>query len=288
MATANAEVGARLRRAAELLTAQRAEPSRVRAYRRAADAIAELDVDIARLFAEGGREALEGLPHVSRGVAAAVAEMLTSGRWSLLDRLQGDVAPEMLLQTVPGVGLELARRIHTALGVETLEALAVAAHDGRLAEVPGIGEMRAEAIGAATVDRLQRVRPRTRPASVRPDVATLLAVDQQYRAAVDAHRLPLIAPRRFNPTGIAWLPILHTRRGDWSFAVLFSNTPQAHALQRVRDWVVVYFHNDAGEEGQHTVVTASRGPLTGRRVVRGREAECEALAASASANAATT
>jgi hypothetical protein len=38
--------------------------------------------------------------------------------------------------------------------------------------------------------------------------------------------------------------------------------------------VVIYFYDNDHEEGQHTVVTETRGPLAGRRVVRGREAEC--------------
>jgi DNA polymerase (family X) len=38
--------------------------------------------------------------------------------------------------------------------------------------------------------------------------------------------------------------------------------------------VVIYFHQDTGQEGQRTVVTETRAPLAGRRVVRGREAEC--------------
>ena len=50
----------------------------------------------------------------------------------------------------------------------------------------------------------------------------------------------------------------------------------AHELGTTRDWVVVYFHADAGGEGQRTVVTETRGVLAGRRVVRGREDECRA------------
>jgi len=38
--------------------------------------------------------------------------------------------------------------------------------------------------------------------------------------------------------------------------------------------VVLYFYDDEHAEGQHTVVTETHGPLTGHRVVRGREAEC--------------
>jgi hypothetical protein len=57
---------------------------------------------------------------------------------------------------------------------------------------------------------------------------------------------------------------------------LYSNTAQAHQLGRTRDWVVLYFYDDEHTEGQHTVVTETHGPLAGRRVVRGREAECRA------------
>jgi hypothetical protein len=53
---------------------------------------------------------------------------------------------------------------------------------------------------------------------------------------------------------------------------MFSNTATAHRLDRTADWVVVYYERD-GDEGQCTVVTETRGPLAGRRVVRGRESE---------------
>lgn len=81
-----------------------------------------------------------------------------------------------------------------------------------------------------------------------------------------------IAPRRFNPDKKAWLPILHTERGPWSFTALFSNTARAHQLGTTDDWVVIYFERD-GREGQCTVVTERPGPRAGRRVVRGREDE---------------
>ena len=104
----------------------------------------------------------------------------------------------------------------------------------------------------------------------------LLDVDRQYRKEADAGGLPMIAPRRFNPRGEAWLPVLHTERGKWHFTALFSNTARAHELGRTRDWVVIYFHSDSHPEGQRTLVTETRGALAGRRVVRGRESECRA------------
>jgi DNA polymerase (family X) len=67
--------------------------------------------------------------------------------------------------------------------------------------------------------------------------------------------------------------VLHTQRGPRHYTALFSNTARAHELGRTSDWVVLYFDGQ-GEERQCTVITASRGPLRGRRIVRGREQEC--------------
>jgi len=54
---------------------------------------------------------------------------------------------------------------------------------------------------------------------------------------------------------------------------LFSNTPRAHQLRKTSDWVVIYYDRGDGER-QCTVITATYGPLTGYRIVRGRETEC--------------
>ena len=108
-----------------------------------------------------------------------------------------------------------------------------------------------------------------------PTIEILLDVDREYRKKAAANALRLIAPKRFNPTNKAWLPVLHTERGPWQFTVLFSNTALAHSLGRTRDWVVIYFQSDSYAEGQRTVVTETHGASKGKRVVRGREGECE-------------
>jgi putative hydrolase len=270
----NQRVADRLREAADLLQQQAANPFRVSAYRHGADTVAALKENVRDIFERDGLEGLVALPHVGRGIAAAIAEILRTGSWSQLERLRGSLDPDKLFQTVPGIGPALARRLHDHLHVDTLEALETAAHDGRLEGVPGVGSRRATAIRATLTNMLGRVRGPRPPIQDGPDVETLLEVDREYRVKAAAEKLPTIAPKRFNPDNTAWLPILHTTRGDWHFTVLFSNTARAHELNRIRDWVVVYFYDDHHQEGQHTVVTETRGPLTGKRVVRGREMEC--------------
>lgn len=151
--------------------------------------------------------------------------MLATGRWAQLDRLRGSADPERLFQRIPGIGPRLARRIHEGLDIDTLEELEVAAHDGRLESVPGVGPRRTAQVRASLESLLSR-RSRPGPPDPEPDegvpeVETLLDVDREYRESAAAGRLPLIAPRRFNPERKAWLPVLHASRGRGHFTALF-------------------------------------------------------------------
>jgi putative hydrolase len=277
-AALNQQVSERLEEAASLLEKQQASPFRVSAYRRAAGMLAGLEPDVGEILEHEGMNGLMALPGVGRGIANAIAEMVARGRWTLLDRLRGELDPVSLFQSVPGLGPDLAKRIHERLDVDTLEALEVAAHDGRLETVSGVGPRRAAAVRNHLYSALKRVSAQPHPAAApSPPARVLLAVDAEYREKAKAEKLPTIAPKRFNPEGKAWLPVMHVTRDGWHFSVLFSNTARAHSLKRTRDWVVVYYYDDEHHEGQHTVVTETRGPLTGLRVVRGRESECRAV-----------
>jgi DNA polymerase (family 10) len=106
-------------------------------------------------------------------------------------------------------------------------------------------------------------------------VALILEIDEEYRKEAAAGNLKMIAPRLLNPEKEAWLPLMNLAHKGYKFTVMFSNTATAHKLGKTDDWVVVYFQKGKGEN-QCTVVTESRGPLKGKRVVRGKEKECQA------------
>jgi hypothetical protein len=271
----NQQIAIKLAQAADLLEQQGANPFRVSAYRRAGDTVLRLSRDIGELAQAEGTAGLVGLPGIGTGIAAAIQELLGTGNWAQLERLRGTLDPALLFRTVPGIGPKLAAEIHDSLHIDTLEALEAAAYDGRLEGVPGMGRRRVTAIRNALAQLLGRPRRLPRPVTGdEPDIAMLLEVDRDYRGRAEQGTLPLIAPRRFNPEGGASLPVLHTERGDWHFTLIYSNTARAHELNRTRDWVVVYFYDDHHEEGQCTIVTETRGALTGLRVVRGREPAC--------------
>jgi DNA polymerase (family 10) len=287
----NEDIADALERVGDLLDVQDSNPFRVRAYRDAAETVRRLPGPVHRLLEEGGEHALHELPGIGEALARAIGEMVRTGRLALLDRLEGQVCPEDLFQTVPGIGAELARRIHRELDIESLEDLELAAHDGRLDRVPGFGPRRVRGVREALAGMLGRSTRRRaharrggappriegkRARGDRPSIELLLAVDEEYRRRAESGALPRIAPRRFNPSGQAWLPIMHSDQEGWHFTALYSNTARAHELGRTHDWVVIYADSHDGTEQRYTVVTEYRGELTGSRVVRGREDECRA------------
>src|SRR5512141_375950 len=156
----NQQIADRLREMAALLDAQGANPYRAGAYRKAADTIARLARPLREICDAEGVAGLDALPHIGKGIAAAIAEILITGRWNQLERLRGTLDPVQLFQSVAGIGPQLAQRAHEALHVDTLQALEAAAHDGRLESVPGVGTRRAAAWRATLGDMLKRVRPK--------------------------------------------------------------------------------------------------------------------------------
>jgi len=277
----NLDVARRLEQAGELLEHQGAVAPRVAAYRRAAGAIVALERSLADIVEASGALGVREATGCGGSIAAAVEEMVRTGRWAFLERLRGETAPEKLFRTVPGVGPTLARRLHEELHIDTLEELEAAAWDGRLDRVRGLGDRKVQALRDELAARLGRLKGRVAmpPSVFEPPVALLLDVDREYRSRAARQDLKTIAPRRFNADGEAWLPILHTQRGEWHFTALFSNTARAHQLAKTHDWVVIYFYDGEHRERQRTIVTETHGDLAGRRVVRGREVECRAVVA---------
>jgi hypothetical protein len=275
----NAHVATLLDETARLLEEQHANAFRVQAYRNAADTVRSLERGVDDVLDAEGLAGLDRLPGIGQTLARVIDQIVTTGRFPMLDRLRGGTNVVVQLASIPGIGVKIAQRLRDDHGIATLEQLELAAHDGTLADVAGFGPKRIAAIQDVLETRLGR---RSRRASSEPSVMTrppepsvgeLLDIDREYREGDEKGTLPRIAPRRFNPTHAKWLPILHATRDGTHYTALYSNTARAHERGTTHDWVVVYFEMH-GVEGQRTIVTARSGLLDGRRIVRGRELEC--------------
>jgi len=279
---ANLDIARDLNEIADLLETQQANSFRVQAYRTGAETLAGLRQPVQDIFEDEGLLGLIELPGIGKSLAAVIEQRIRTGHSSVLDRLRGDAQAERTFATVPGIGAELAARIHEQLGIDTLQELELAAHNGSLLRVPGMGRRRMLAVRESLAGRFHRgphdfeslfdVMSHDGPVYEEVGVADILDIDQEYLRLSAAGQLVRIAPKRFNPNGKAWLPILHTDRHDQHFTALYSNSARAHQLGKTDDWVIIH-HDDEGN-GQWTVVTEHHGRLKGKRVVRGREREC--------------
>ena len=272
----NLEISDKLLEIATLLKEQGANPYRVSAYRNAASVIRGLPQPVNEIVTHEDFQGLVALPGIGEGIARSIYEYVALGRMSRLESLKGGHDPVALFESIPGIGPKLAHRIIEYLHIDTLEALDVAAHNHRLEKIPGFSARKVAMVQVWIAQVLGRQRPGSQPHEpfTEPSVPLILQVDRQYRQKASDGELPMIAPKRFNPEGKAWLPVMHVTKQGWHFTALFSNTARAHQLNRTQDWVVVYFYDDQHHESQHTVVTETRGTLSGQRVVRGRETEC--------------
>jgi DNA polymerase (family X) len=273
----NLRIARRLDEVAQILSGQGANPYRVQAYQKAAANLRRLARSVDEILEKEGEPGLRKISGIGESLARAIATLILTGRLPMLDRLRGESDSGLLLRSVPGIGKILAARLQDELNIHTLEQLEAAAHDGRLKDLMGLGEKRIAGIMDSLASRLGGIQLRPTPGKhEEPSVAEILDVDREYREQAAAGRLLTIAPRRFNPNREAWLPILHTRRGQRHYSAFFSNTAHAHEMKKTKDWVVIYYDDGHSGERQCTVITSQRGPLAGKRIVRGREEECAA------------
>jgi DNA polymerase/3'-5' exonuclease PolX len=115
----NQFVAAKLDEMVELREQQSASEFRVRAYHDATVHVALMPQPVTAIYRQNGRPGLKALPTVGASIAAAIAELLDTGRLGRLDRLRGSASPETLLQTVAMIGPRLVRLISNTFHIET-------------------------------------------------------------------------------------------------------------------------------------------------------------------------
>ncbi|MBS4023553.1 MAG: PHP domain-containing protein [Dethiobacter sp.] len=118
----NGDVAEMLERAARILALRGENRYRVRAYRRAARAIAAEYRDIEILFRQNKLQTLDG---VGAGLAAKIKEILHTGQLSLVERLESGVLPEagdsiILLASALTLCTELIPELEEIAGVSSV------------------------------------------------------------------------------------------------------------------------------------------------------------------------
>jgi DNA polymerase (family X) len=154
----NIELSNRFAEIAALLRLDGQDAFRVRAYERAAGAVAAATSDLGALDYDG----LTRVRGIGDATARKILEYRETGEIGMLSELRARIPPALIdLVRVPGLGPKMARKLHDELGVDSLDALAVALDSGAVASLAGAGEKTAqnlraslERLGAKDTDRI--------------------------------------------------------------------------------------------------------------------------------------
>lgn len=113
----------------------------VNAYKKAALTLATLQEPIEEVYANGGIEALMGLPGVGKGLAGKIEEFLKTGRIEKYDLLKKKYPIDFKsLTLIEGLGPKKIVALYRALGVKDLESLKKAIESHKIRSLPGFGE----------------------------------------------------------------------------------------------------------------------------------------------------
>ena len=145
MARANEAVEAALNEYRDLLAITSPDPHKARAYEKAARSIGGYHEDIAG----ADLDRLLAIPNVGKSIAPKVAEYLQTGTMSALEELRAQIPPGVRqLMAIPTLGPKKAFALYEELHVASIEELADAVADGRVASLKGFGQRTADNITA--------------------------------------------------------------------------------------------------------------------------------------------
>lgn len=117
----NQQLATIFRSIADLLSAQRANPYRVRAYRRAADALLAIDEDVTALVERQGLEEIDG---IGADLAKKIEEFLETGTIRAYEELKTPLPAEVKSwASLPGLSESLVTYLYFRLGIRTLDDL---------------------------------------------------------------------------------------------------------------------------------------------------------------------
>lgn len=132
----NVEIARLFNEIADFLEVKDENPFRIRAYRRAAQAVEGLAEDIAAIAERG---ALLEVPGIGKDLGAKIQEYLATGEIEYLEGLRREIPAGVIeLMGIHGVGPKTAKLLYEQIGVVSVEKLEELAKAHKLAGLPGI------------------------------------------------------------------------------------------------------------------------------------------------------
>jgi DNA polymerase (family 10) len=176
----NHEIARRFQQIADTLEIQGENPFKVRAYRRAVEAIEDLAEPLSEIEARGQLAEIAGF---GEAIVAKTRDFLTTGTTKLYEQIKHAVPAGVLqMAAIPGIGPKTAKTLWEALAVTTVEELETAAKAGRVQTTPGFGAAKEKNIIEA-IERRRRLSERL-PLYVAKPYAERMAAELARRPEV--------------------------------------------------------------------------------------------------------
>src|SRR5580658_3302773 len=126
----NLEIASIFNQIGDLLEIKAENPFRIRAYRRAADALENLTDNVEVLVQQGK---LREIPGIGADLSKKIIEYVGTGQMTFFEELKKEVPPGLVkLVRIPSVGPKTAKQIYDAFHVETIEDLEALCQTGKL------------------------------------------------------------------------------------------------------------------------------------------------------------
>lgn len=250
---------------------------KVRAYHSGARALETMEEDIGTVIAEGR---LQGIKGIGEALAKKIAELHATGRLEFLDRLKESVAPGLVeMLEIPGLGAKKIKALNEKLGIRSVDALAQACAEGRVAALDGFGEKTQEKILAGIRNREaygRRHRWWDAFAMAEPILRGLRSLREVQRAehAGSLRRgLETVGDLDFIVAADDWAPIVQwfvsrpevaevTAKGETKASVRFAGGLQADLRIVPPDQFVYALHHFTGSK-EHNVQLRQRAQARG-------------------------
>ncbi|MCA1793465.1 MAG: PHP domain-containing protein, partial [Desulfobacteraceae bacterium] len=139
MPVQNTDIAAQLKRMADLLEIEGANPFRVRAYRNAARTVKGLVRPVADLIRQ--KEDLTGFPGIGQDLADKIKQIVSKGTFPQLNEIQGRLPEELpRLMEIEHLGPKRVKQLYQELGISSTEELKAAARAKKIRTIKGFGK----------------------------------------------------------------------------------------------------------------------------------------------------
>ncbi|MBW2152432.1 MAG: DNA polymerase/3'-5' exonuclease PolX [Deltaproteobacteria bacterium] len=220
----NQQIADMLTHISQILSIKGENPFKIRAYVKAAQTIESLTDQLA---AFEDKEKISKLPGIGEGIAKKLKEFLETGKLKYYEELkQSEYAPLTEFLKIPGMGPKHTKLVYDRLGISTIEQLQKAAEEGKLRNLPGLGD-RVEQNILRGIKQVQKYKERFPLAFIFPrahDISEALKEKKEIKSLLLAGSL-----RRMRDT-IADVDILAVSEQNEKVMAAFVRLPQVQKV----------------------------------------------------------